>query len=149
MKDQSSPLRFQRIVIAAILARLIPVVVLVATVTIYSYLAVPGLAPDQYSSFALEAGRLINITIGTLATLGMAYWAARKPESAQKLHGILVGIVVVMIDLAILFTPGADFSLLNGIAMLLKIIAGALGGYLAEKNYRPHPAGQPESHRII
>jgi hypothetical protein len=147
MKENKSPIRLQRVVIAALLAELIPLLVLVAVVTGYAYLVSPNVEAGVYKDFANRAGKLINPLIGALATFGMAYWAARKPESSKVLHGVFTGLVVIFIELAILATPGSEFGLSEGLGMAGKLAAGALGGFAAlqvfRKNQLSGETGQP------
>src|SRR5436190_1615782 len=117
MKVNKNPIRLQRIVIAALLAELIPLLILVAVVTIYGFMASPGLEKGVYNEFASRAGKIINPLAGSLATFGMAYWAARKPEKAKVLHGVFTGLVVIFIELAILATPTSEFGLGDGLGI--------------------------------
>ena len=124
-----------RISLAAVFAELIPLAVLVATVTIYGYV-VPGQEKTAYEQFAAKAGSYIGPIVGTLATFGMAYWAARKPENTQLLHGLLTGALVVLLDLAIFATPKADFNLTDALVLVVseenKRISLVEGGHMSQ-----------------
>ncbi|MBK0403259.1 TIGR04086 family membrane protein [Adhaeribacter sp. BT258] len=148
MVEKKSPIRLLRVAIAALIAELIPLIVLVAAITIYGYL-MPGLDKSVYETFATQAAAYIGPVAGTLATLGMAFWAARKPENRRWLHGLLTGILVVILDLAIFATPKADFDLNDGLVLLAKFAAGLLGGYLAQRRYQNQSLASRESHRLI
>ena len=148
MEEKKSPIRLLRVALAALFAELIPLIVLVAAVTIYGYLH-PGLDKSIYETFATQAAGIIGPVAGTLATLGLAFWAARKPESRRLLHGLLTGILVVILDLAIFATPKADFELKDVLVLLAKLVAGALGGYLAQRRYQNQPLENRQSHRVI
>ena len=148
MKEKKSPVRLLRVALAALFAELIPLIVLVAAVTVYGYL-MPGLDKSDYETFAKQAAAYIGPVAGTLATLGFAFWAARKPESRRLLHGLLTGILVVILDLAIFSTPKADFDLKDVLVLLAKLVAGALGGYLAQRRYQNQAIENSAGHPII
>jgi hypothetical protein len=149
MTETKKPLRLQRIVIAALLAQLIPLLVLMAVITVYGYLVSP--APDSgfYQSFAARAGKIVNPVVGSLATFGLGYWAARKPDHSKIMHGALTGVVVVFIEVAIFATPGPEFGLSEGLGMLAKLLAGCLGGYAAQRSALKHPEDEKSGHRFF
>ena len=82
MEINKKPVRLLRVTIAATLAQLIPLVILVAIITVYGYLAAPGQTQEIYEAFVKQAGKFTGPVAGTLATLGMAFWAARKQTNA-------------------------------------------------------------------
>ena len=149
MKETKSPFRIQRIVIAALLAELIPIVVLMAVVIGYGYIAAPAQGTDTYKNFAEEAGRIIKPLVGTLATIGMAYWAARNAENSHIKYGIYTGLVVIFIEMAILATPETTFNLATFLGMTGSLLGGALGGYLAHKRFLKQQATGKTGHRLI
>ena len=148
MENKKPSIRLLRIGTAALFAELIPLAVLVATITGYGFLA-----PDQdkaaYEQFAEKAGSYVGPIAGTVATFGMAYWAARKPENARLLHGLLTGALVVLLDFAIFATPKADFDVMDILILLAKFAAGALAGFLAQRRYHNQPIDARKSHRVI
>ena len=138
-----------RIITAGLFAGLIPVIILVAVVTIHEYITTPGLDKNAYVSYAEKAGHYIGPVAGTLATLGMGFWAARKPRQKRILHGLLTGVFVILLDLAIFATPKTDFELEDLLVLTAKLVAGLLGGYLAWLRYRRQPPETRKSHRLI
>lgn len=149
MKEGKTPLRMRRVVIAALLAELIPIIVLMAVIITYGYIAAPEQSPDTYKVFAEKAGRVIKPLVGTLATLGMGYWAANKTEQDHLKYGIYTGLVVILIELAILATPETTFGLTTILTILGSLIGGTLGGYLAQKRYLKRQASGQTGHRLI
>jgi putative membrane protein (TIGR04086 family) len=149
MEEKKSPVRLLRITTAALFAELIPLIILVATVTVYGFIGAPGQDKAVYESFAEKAGNYIGPIAGTLATLGMGFWAARKPTEKRLLHGLLTGVFVVLLDLAIFASPKADFDLTDALILAGKFIAGTLGGYLAQRRYQNMPAEATKNHRVI
>ena len=149
MEINKKPVRLLRVTIAATLAQLIPLVILVAIITVYGYLAAPGQTQEIYEAFVKRAGKFTGPVAGTLATLGMAFWAARKQTNAWVLHGTLTGILVVILDLAIYASQPQNFDLTFGLGLPAKLLAGVLGGYLAKCRYQNLPPEARESHRLV
>ena len=79
-----------RIVVAIILAELLPLVLLFAVVGIYSVIRQPGsLSPEE---FAPRAGLWVGPIGGFVATLLFAWWAARRAAKRMVAHGAIVGV---------------------------------------------------------
>lgn len=149
MEIPKKTFRMQRVVIAALLAELIPILILVAVVIGYGYIAAPDQNSEAYKVFAEKAGRVVKPLAGTLATLGMGYWAARKTDTDHLKYGVYTGMVVILIELAILATPETTFSIANFFTMLGSLIGGTLGGFLAQKRYLKQKATGNPGHRLL
>jgi len=149
MEINKKPVRLLRVTIAAVLSELIPLLVLVIVLTIWGYLAAPGDGVAIYEAFAQQAGKYTGPIIGPLATLGMSFWAARNQTNAWLLHGTLTGILVVILDLAIYASQATSFEAPFLIGLVAKLLAGVLGGYLAQRRYQNLPADARESHRLV
>jgi hypothetical protein len=59
------------------------------------------------------------------------FWAARKTEAHFVLHGLLVGAIGILIYVGL--TRGGPEPLLYVFAHVLKLLGGATGGYLAQR----------------
>ena len=149
MEINKKPVRLLRVTIAAVLSELIPLLVLVIVLTIWGYLAAPGDGVAIYESFAQQAGKYTGPIIGPLATLGLSFWAARNQTNAWLLHGTLTGVLVVILDLAIYASQATNSEPVFFIGLVAKLLAGILGGYLAQRRYQSLPPEARESHRII
>jgi len=66
-----------------------------------------------------------------IATFALALWTARKTPQRRLLHGTLVGVVATVIYIAI--TMGRPEPVAYLFAHVLKLLGGALGGYVAAK----------------
>lgn len=148
-QEKKSPFQLTRVAIAATLAELIPLVILVATITVYSYLIAPNLPKEVYQAFADRAGKIIGATAGPLATLAMGFWAARKFHNKQVLYGFATGALVVLLDIVIQSNTNSAIDLTQILVLLAKLMAGTLGGYMAWRRYRNLPADQRNTHRLI
>lgn len=149
MKETKKSLSLPRIVLAALLAQLITWLVIMAVIIGYGYLVSPPADSGFYQSFSARVNQIINPVVGSLATFGWAYWAARKPETTKIMHGALTGVIVVFIELAILATPGAEFGLSEGLGISAKLTAGVLGGLVAQRSAIRHPQEEKAGHRLF
>jgi hypothetical protein len=134
-----------RIVVAVILAELLPILALVAIVFVYGAVRQPeSLSPAE---FAPRAGNWVGPIGGFLATLLFAWWAARRVQTQRLGHGIAVGVGTALLDLGLgllLGGVGANpplFFLSNG----GRIVAGALGGWMATRWSAASPMNDPPS----
>lgn len=66
-----------------------------------------------------------------LATFLFGIWVARKASQGRVLHGTLTGVVAMLIYLGI--SLGQPEPVAYVIAHVLKVLGGALGGYVAMK----------------
>ncbi len=120
-------MRWGRIVIAAGLAEISAILLLIALVMLFG----PSDA-DAAQEYAQRLGRWVGPAGGSLATLGLSYWAARK--SKRPVHaGIWVGGLAAAIDLAMLAAAGAPFEFLFVFSNWLRVVAGWAGGWLAAR----------------
>jgi len=122
-----------RIVAAVILAEMLPILLLVAIVVVYSVVRrTESLSPEE---FAPRAGMWVGPIGGFLATLLFAWWAARRAPAPRVVYGTAVGVGTALLDLGLgLLLGGAGaihpvLFLSNG----GRILAGLLGGWLATR----------------
>jgi hypothetical protein len=119
-------MRWGRIVVAAVLVEVIAVLLLFALVALLG----PADA-DAAQGYAERQGRWVGPVGGSLATLGLSYWAASG--SARPLRtGTWVGGLAAAIDVAILLLA-APFEPLFGLSNGLRLAAGWAGGRLAAR----------------
>ncbi len=149
MEIKKEPVRILRVLMAALMAEFIPLIILVAVLTVWGVSAAPGQGQAVYEAFARQAGEYINPIVGPLAALAFGFWAARKPWHNHVLHGFLTGLLVAILDIIIMVLTSAEFDAIDIITLLAKIAAGTIGGYLAKRRYENLPADQRESHRLI
>ncbi len=121
-------IRWLRLLPAAIVAEIIPIVGLVALVAIFG----PGDAAEA-QDFAASLGAWVGPLGGALATFLLAIWVARPLAAAHVLQGGLLGVLVALLDAGLLVAGSAPFQWLFVISGVGRIVAGTLGGYLAHK----------------
>jgi hypothetical protein len=79
-----------------------------------------------------------------VVTLLVTRWVCRPVESHHVLHGVLVGVVAILIFVAL--TQARPEPPLYILAHGLKLAGGATGGYLAAKRMRVTTASGPLSY---
>jgi hypothetical protein len=121
------PVRWLLVLFGAIAAEVLAVLLLFIIVALLG----PGEAAADLA-FAERIGNWVGPIGGGLATLAIGWWVARRSAS-PLLHGSLVGILVAAIDVALLVAGGAGFRLLFLASAVGRIVAGALGGLLAQR----------------
>jgi hypothetical protein len=120
-----------RVVVAVILAEMLPILLLFAIVGVYDVTRRPeSLSPEE---FAPRAGNWVGPIGGFLATLLFAWWAARRVPEQRFVHGTAVGLGTALVDLGlgILLVGGGAIQLLLFLSNGGRIVAGVLGGWLA------------------
>lgn len=132
-------IRWFRILPAAIVAEIIPIVLLVALVAIFG----PGDSAEA-QDFAMSLGAWVGPLGGALATFLLAIWVARPLAAGHVLHGGLLGLFVALLDAGILIAGSTPFQLLFVFSGVGRIVAGTLGGYLAHKRHTTTDASGPE-----
>ncbi len=121
-------IRWLRIVSAAVIAEIIPIVLLVALVAIFG--PSDAGAAEEYAS---RLGSWVGPIGGALATFLLAIWVARPLVAGPVLHGVLLGVLVALLDAGLLIAGATSFQWLFVISGAGRIVAGTLGGYLAHR----------------
>ena len=129
--------RWLRAVGYGLLAEVATIITIIAVTVFYRYVFVRGLAEPAYASFNERVGEVVGIVGGTLYTFLLAQKLMRHVSSRQIAHGIVVALAAVVLSVggSIAGHQGLPGGYL--IATPLKIIAGALAGFLAMKKDLP------------
>ena len=125
-------IRWLRLIPAAVLAELLPIVLLVALVALLG----PS-DPFEAESFALRLGAWVGPLAGALATFALAIWVAHPLAEGHVLHGALLGVLVALLDGVLLVLGATSFEWLFVASGVGRIVAGALGGYVASRRVEP------------
>ena len=126
-------IRWLRLIPAAIVAELVPIVGLIAIVALFG----PS-DPAEAEAFATRLGPWVGPLGGALATFLLAIWVVRPLDAGHVLHGALLGLLVALLDAGLLIAGSTEFQWLFVVSGLGRIVAGSLGGYLASR--RPSPS---------
>jgi hypothetical protein len=117
MKTQ---IRWGRVVLAAVAAEAAVILLIVAISTI---------KPE----FGESAGYYVAPPASAVATFLMALWVARKLDAGFILHGVLVGVVGVVLTGGLIFVVKPGDRFMYGVSFVLRIIGGYLGGVVARR----------------
>ena len=79
------------------------------------------------------AGYYVAPPASAVATFLMVLWVARKLESRVVLHGVLVGLVGVLLTGGFVFAAKPEDRLMYVVSFVLRIVGGYLGGLVAQK----------------
>jgi hypothetical protein len=123
-----------------LLAEISTIVTIIVVVSLYRYVFVRGLTGAEYETFNDRVGALIGIVGGTLYTFLFAQRLMRHVSARFVAHGIVVALAAVAASV------GGSIAGHHGVpsgymlASALKIIVGALAGFLATRGGRPRVA---------
>ena len=123
-------LRFGSIAIAAILAEILGVLSLVLLVVMFG-----PRNETQIQEFAERLGFYVGPITGFLLCLVGGYWVARRAKASYLAHGIATGVAAAVLDVIIAALSGASFHWIFIVSNAGRMIAGLLGGFLAEKRH--------------
>jgi hypothetical protein len=129
--------RWLRAVGYGLLAEVATIVTIVVIVMLYQYAIARGLTDSEYAAFGERVGAVVGIVGGTLYTFIFAQRLMRRVSTRFIAHGIVVALAAVALSVggSIAGHHGVPSGYL--IASALKIIAGALAGFLAMKKALP------------
>jgi len=113
-------IRWGRIVLASVAAEVLVILSLLAASAVFK---VPGEL----------AGYYVAPPASLIATFLMVLWVARKLESRFVLHGVLVGLVGVVLTGGFIFTAKSEDRLIYVVSFVLRIVGGYVGGLVAQR----------------
>ncbi len=127
--------RWIRVLVAIVVAELLPILLLVAIVMVYAFVSdqtqPESMKPDE---FAPLAGNWVGPIGGFIATMCLSWWAARVTPKRAISHGFAVGTGTAMLDLGIaVLIGGGAISPLLVFSNCGRVLAGVLGGFVASK----------------
>ncbi len=137
MTSPEIPARRNRWLLAigyGLLAEIATIITIIFVVMLYKYAIARGLSETDYTLFGERAGALIGMIGGALYTFGFARRLLRKISSSFIAHGIVVALAAIALSVAgsIAGHQGVPSGYL--LASALKILAGALAGFLYERS---------------
>lgn len=121
-------LKWGRILIATVVAEIVPLAVLVAIVAA----TIPPDVEDQ-TAYAAGIGQWVGPAVGSLMAFLGGFWVGRPLTRGQALNGAMVGILLAVIDLVSLVALAAPFAWIFVISNGAKIICATLGGLAAAR----------------
>lgn len=123
--------RWLRAVGYGLLAEIATIFTIVAVVLVYRYLIARNLSDDDYVAFAQRAGAILGVIGGTLYVYLFARRLMRFLSTRFVAHGVVVAIAAIALSIggSIAGHQGVPSAYL--LASALKLLAGALAGWLA------------------
>ena len=122
------PVRLGRLLATAIAVEVIAIIGLVAVVALLG----PS-DPDAAQAYAAEVGSWFGPMAGFVLCLLGGWFVARRLTERHVLQGLALGSAVAVIDIALLLLGGAAFQLIFVVSNIGRMIAGALGGWIASR----------------
>ena len=113
-------IRWGRVILAAVAAEVVVILLMLAVSTVFK---VPGEVAGYYVAPPASA----------VATFLMVLWVARKVDSRFILHGVLVGLIGVVLTGGFIFTAMPEDRLMYVVSFVLRIVGGYVGGLVAQR----------------
>jgi hypothetical protein len=130
-------LQWKRIVAGAAVAEVLALATLVVVVTVYSLVtrdaAGAPLEEPAIQAWAARAGRVVGPLAGAAWTLLCAIRVARGARERPVAHGVAMGLVLAVFDVGVILAMQVPFELLYVGSNLLRVLAGAAGGAIAQR----------------
>lgn len=133
--------RWIRAVAYGLLAEIATIVTIVVVVLAYKYLVARGLPEAGYTAFGERVGAIVGPIGGTLYTFILARRLMPGISSRFIAHGIVVALAAIALSVggSIVGHQGVPAAYL--LASALKIVAGALAGFLYQRSEALNRAG--------
>lgn len=128
------PTHWKRVVVAAILSEVGVFVVLFASFGVYG-LATQTTWETMIDSRGEEISYYIAPTAGFVMTVLAVLWATRPLASDYIRHGLLVGLVAVLLTFWFIFGARPDHRLMYVVSFFLRIAGGYVGGVMAQRRF--------------
>ena len=118
-----------RIAIAVVMAELLTISALAAT--IFYVISAQPVTQGQWERLAQELANWV-VPVAAFTSCALAgWWAARTLDSGQARRGQVVGILVAVLDVALLVLLGASGHFVLVLAVASRFVGGELGGMYA------------------
>lgn len=137
MKIEWSKIKWLRVLISAALVFILSFIVIFLAITIYAtVLAVQAQGPPDQTAinqFAQKYSPLLSLISMTLLTLVAVLIANRKITKYLVMHGILIGLFVVIINAIVSLIAGWAADAMALIEIILILSSGLLGGWISDQ----------------
>ena len=123
-------IKFGRVLIAAVVAEVVAILALVLIVFVFG----PS-DPAASQAFAERLGLWVGPIGGFITCFLGGWWVAKNLQSDHLVNGLALGITVALIDILLLVLSGEGFMLLFAASNIGRVVAGALGGWFAQRRH--------------
>ena len=124
--------QWKRVIAAAILSEVGVLAALFASFGLY-WLATQTPFDTIANSRGEEISYYVAPAAGFVMTLLAALWAARPLTSGLVRHGVLIGLVAVLLTFAFILGARPEHRLMYVVSFCLRIAGGFVGGLLAQR----------------
>ena len=126
--------RWLRAVVYGFLAEFATVLTIILIVMMHRYVFARGVSPAEAAAFGVRTGELVGIIGGTFYTFILARLLMARLSANFIPHGLLVAVTAIAFSVggSILGHRGVPAG--YGLASALKLLAGALAGFLERKH---------------
>jgi hypothetical protein len=129
MATKDTGINWVRVIVALVLAELLPILLLLAVVVAYTAPrqqggVSPGMRESpRWGEFVLPIGAFV-------ATWLLSLWAARGARARHFAHGAVVGVGTAVVDIVVTLAAGYAISPAFLLLVSGRIVGGVLGGWL-------------------
>ena len=123
-----------------LLAEIATIATIIFVVMLYKYAIARGLSENDYTLFGERAGALIGMIGGALYTFFFARRLMRRISSHFVAHGIVVALAAIALSIAGSIAGHQSVPAAYILASALKLIGGALAGFIYQRYVTPNPA---------
>jgi hypothetical protein len=121
------------------------ILTIVLVITLYRYAFFRGGSPADYAHVGEIVGMVVGFFGGALYTFSFARQLMRKISSHFIAHGIVVALAAIALSIAGSIAGHQSVPATYITASVLKIIGGALAGFIFQRYVAPRPAGSIRS----
>lgn len=137
--------RWLRAIGYGLLAEVATILTIIFVVTLYKYVLSPGMDEASYTLLGERAGALIGILGGALYTFSFARRLMRKISSRFIAHGVVVALAAIALSVAGSIAGHQEIPASYITASVLKILAGALAGFIYQRYIASTSAALPQA----
>jgi hypothetical protein len=116
------------------------ILILLVVISVHNLLIAPGQTAADAQAFGERAGYYVAPLASGIATFLSVLWVARKLSSDFVAHGTLVGVAGVILTVGFLFAAKPEDRFMYTVSFAIRILAGYLGGVVAQRGLSPAPA---------
>jgi hypothetical protein len=132
--------RWLRAIGYGLLAEIATIATIVVVVMLVKYAFARGFSDADYAALSRAMGAGIGIWGGALYTLTFARRLMSKVSSRFIAHGIVVALAASALSILGSIAGHQSVPASYVLASALKIIAGALAGFIYQRDFRPYPS---------
>jgi hypothetical protein len=140
-------IRYGRVLLAAVISEAGVIAVLWAAIGVY-WLVSPGMTDAEFAGLGEQVGYYVAPTAGVLTTLAAVLWAARTLTNSFVAHGVLIGLVSVLLTVPFFLGARPEHRLMYVIAFVLRIAAGYAGGVAARSRFETRATSRAVDQRV-